>query len=654
MTSTTLAEQFSAFSDWRANLGSQLRLLRQWLEHNDLVDPALLTRLGTLQDRLRQERLSVAFVAEFSRGKSELINAMFFADYGQRILPSSAGRTTMCPTELLYDEARPPCLDLLPIETRMDHPSVGDIPRGGAPWIHIDLDVSQPARLHEALARLGECRHVPREQAAGLGFVVDEEGEHGLRPDADGTVEIPCWRHAVVNIPHPLLRQGLTVIDTPGLNAIGAEPELTLSLLPSAHAVLFVLAADTGVTQSDLTVWRDHVVASAGGGARARLVVLNKIDGLWDGLRSEAEIDGEIARQARNCAVTLGVDAARVFPVSAQKALYAKVTEDPLMLSRSRLARLEEALSAQIIPARREIIAEGVQADALGVVAATRDLLRSRHAGLREQVAELSELRGRNQNVVQHMLHRVKMEKAEFDAGLQQYQAVRRVLGQLSTNLFAALGIDGVREQTRRTRQTMLASNFSSGLLVGMDEFFTDVRQRLDGASAHAEEIHRMLGGAYARFADSGLSADAVKPFDMQPFQTRVQRLLERSDSHFRALVTLMTTEKRALTQRFFETIAVQVRRTFELANRELDNWLRNVMTPLEAHIREQQKRLKHRMENMKHIHQAIDGLEERLALSRESEQTTEAQLGELEEIGRLFRTALQGEKPDELMAIAA
>ena len=32
------------------------------------------------------------------------------------------------------------------------------------------------------------------------------------------------------------------ILDTPGLNALGAEPELTLSMLPSAHAVLFILA----------------------------------------------------------------------------------------------------------------------------------------------------------------------------------------------------------------------------------------------------------------------------------------------------------------------------------------------------------------------------------------------------------------------------
>jgi len=48
------------------------------------------------------------------------------------------------------------------------------------------------------------------------------------------------------------------ILDTPGLNAIGTEPELTLSLLPQAHAVLFILAADAGVTKTDLEVWNRH------------------------------------------------------------------------------------------------------------------------------------------------------------------------------------------------------------------------------------------------------------------------------------------------------------------------------------------------------------------------------------------------------------
>jgi len=44
----------------------------------------------------------------------------------QRLLPSSAGRTTMCPTELLWDPSRPPSIRLLPIETRAKEASVAE------------------------------------------------------------------------------------------------------------------------------------------------------------------------------------------------------------------------------------------------------------------------------------------------------------------------------------------------------------------------------------------------------------------------------------------------------------------------------------------------------------------------------------------------
>jgi hypothetical protein len=87
-------------------------------DDHDLMEPGVRERLDQLQAQVKNDKIMVAFVAEFSRGKSELINAVFFAGYGRRIMPASAGRTTMCPTELGYDADVPPCLRLLPIETR--------------------------------------------------------------------------------------------------------------------------------------------------------------------------------------------------------------------------------------------------------------------------------------------------------------------------------------------------------------------------------------------------------------------------------------------------------------------------------------------------------------------------------------------------------
>ena len=64
-------------------------------------------RLRRIETQMRSDKVMVAFVAEFSRGKSELINAIFFADAGRRVLPATPGRTTMCPVELAWDAEHP-------------------------------------------------------------------------------------------------------------------------------------------------------------------------------------------------------------------------------------------------------------------------------------------------------------------------------------------------------------------------------------------------------------------------------------------------------------------------------------------------------------------------------------------------------------------
>ena len=403
----TLAHQFAAYTAWRTLLASDIAEFQTWLTENELSDGQIDLRLGQLLERLAEDRLNVAFVAEFSRGKSELINAIFFADYGDRMLPSSIGRTTMCPTELLFDGNKPPQLELLPIQTRASNTGVGEYKRFPDQWERLPIDVDSPESLQDALRHVSETTRVTPDEASRLGFATDEEDNDLYRPDADGMVEIPRWRHALINFPHPLLKQGLVILDTPGLNAIGAEPELTLSLLPNAHAVLFILAADTGVTQSDLAIWKEHI-CTGGTTRRGRLVVLNKIDGQWDELKTEAEINAEITRQVEQSAQILDLPASQVFPVSAQKGLVAKINQDIELLARSRLPMLEAALSDELIPAKRDIVCESTGQEFGDVAKRVRTLLESRQSGLSEQLTELTELRGKNRGVVEYMMGKVR------------------------------------------------------------------------------------------------------------------------------------------------------------------------------------------------------------------------------------------------------
>src|SRR5476649_154045 len=144
-----LVERFEAYASWRAALAERIAAYRDWLDDNELNDAQTSLRIAAQLARLRDDKLSVAFVAEFSRGKSELINAIFFADYGQRILPSAAGRTTMCPTELMYDPAYPPAIRLLPIETRAENLSTSDYRDDPSAWTVLPLDLEAGEAMHE-------------------------------------------------------------------------------------------------------------------------------------------------------------------------------------------------------------------------------------------------------------------------------------------------------------------------------------------------------------------------------------------------------------------------------------------------------------------------------------------------------------------------
>ena len=169
-------------------------------------------------------------------------------------MPSSAGRTTMCPTELQWDPKLGPTLQLLPIETRATHATTSEFKRFPEEWTVLPLDITSSEALANVFQKVRETKLVPTEDARNYGLFLNTEPDTHFQQRNEGMVEIPCWRHAIINFPHPLLEQGLVILDTPGLNAIGTEPELTLNLLPSAHAVLFILALDTGVSQTDVEV----------------------------------------------------------------------------------------------------------------------------------------------------------------------------------------------------------------------------------------------------------------------------------------------------------------------------------------------------------------------------------------------------------------
>jgi dynamin family protein len=626
-----LAARFEAYSDWRRRLSAGISGLHEWLSQQELADAQVDLKIQQLLERLHQDKLVIAFVAEFSRGKSELINAIFFADFGQRLLPSSAGRTTMCPTELLYDSTRPPSIRLLPIETRARDGSVAEFKNYADEWVTLPLDLSSADKMGQALSQVSQVKRVPVALARKYGLYDENDLLAPLTPADETAVDIPCWRHAVINFPHPLLQQGLVILDTPGLNAIGTEPELTLNLLPNAHAILFILAADAGVTRTDIEVWQNHLVGTDPATREGRLVVLNKIDGLWDELKRDDEVDAEIARQMRSSAQILGIPPAQVFAVSAQKALLAKVNGDDALLAKSRMPQLEQALSRELIPAKREIVGSATRSEIRALSGSVRPILDARVAGIQEQLSELRGLRGKNQDVVEHMMERIRQEKESFERGMQRYTALRTVFTQQTTDLYESIGLETLRATAGRTRRRIEDSPFTKGVRTAMSDFFGAIRGNIETAAMKTQEIHDMMTAMYIRFAkEHGLEPFTPPAFSMLKYQKEIDRLERAYNAHLNTLWNMVSKAKFALMKRFFETIAIRVKHVYDIANRDLESWLKALMAPLETQVREHHLQLRRRLDSVKRIHRASEELEERLAELEQAESAIRTQIDAL------------------------
>ncbi|WP_416366002.1 dynamin family protein [Ottowia sp. SB7-C50] len=631
----------------------RVKVLADWLREQQLLDDGGEERMQRLTDLLRSDKVMVAFVAEFSRGKSELINAVFFAGYGRRIMPASAGRTTMCPTELGYEASLPPCLRLLPIETRLQPQTLLEWRLAPEKWTRVDLDMNNPAQLAEAMQKVSEVVHVTQDDARALGFWHDDRAWDNPPVNAHGAVEVPRWRHALINMAHPLLRQGLVVLDTPGLNAIGAEPELTVNLIPQAQAVVFILGADTGVTKSDLVIWREHL-ATMESSAGSRFVVLNKIDTLWDELSSPAHVERQIARQCAETAQTLALEPRQVLALSAQKGLLAKVRDDEALLAHSRLPQFEQLLGQQVLGARQTMLVGTIGASVARVQTEAERILAARRREVAEQVLELEGLRGKNHQVIRQMRLRVEREKSEFDRSAASVLAVRSVHLRLLRQLFRMLGSASIKRELAGLGAALREPGVKFGLRKAYGKGFDNLRQVLREVQRLEGEIHAMLTTSFRQInTDFGFSLQVTEPPTMDRFEKDLDAV-ERSHLQYLGVGNMVQLARPEFAERLVRALLSRVRSIFEAALGEIELWNKSMSGQLDTQMRERRRAYGRRIEAIQRIQDAASGLERRIGEITEQKAALDVAEHRLQMLSRDLRqdaTAVLAEDRPETVA---
>ncbi|HUF21917.1 MAG TPA: dynamin family protein [Burkholderiales bacterium] len=637
--STELENQVAHYQQWREELRECIEAYQAWLENHGHADIQRSLRIYDLAESLRNDRMILAFLAEFSRGKTELINAMFFSDFKQRLLPSDVGRTTMCPTELFYDPAEEPYIRLLPIESRRTDESIAALKHKPVEWVKITLDLQSHEAMEKAMSSLAETKSVSIDEASALGLL-DETGfvTTTVISKQSGRVEIPCWRHAMVNYPHPLLKNGLVILDTPGLNALGTEPELTLSMIPNAHAVLFLLAMDTGVTRSDLDVWqrfvRDYV--------SRRIAVLNKIDLMWDDLTSDVEIEARVGRQLAETAEILGLQQDHVIALSAQKALVARIRNDPALLRRSGIEKLERLLAEEIIPSKQQILRSAVSREIGSMVETSLQTVIAKLESARTELQEMSKLTGKNRELAKVLLAKLETDKAEYGRHMESFRASYATVLKQGQVLLGTLDEERLDEILAKSLQAIEGSWTTAGLMRGMQGLFDTFSRQAEKILAFAAETRGFVDNVYSQFhRQYGFKKMTPPPLNLERHILRMHTLQQSTERFCRDPVNVMT-EKHFLVRRFYNGLVAQAQTLFREVRGELDAWLKSALTPLSMQLKEHQRLLEHRIENLRKIAGDINKLHERI---RQLEKQQLALGKQIEELTRI-RDTLNSEPP--------
>jgi len=608
MSMERLDRQVDAYVTWKRDLIREITRYRSWLAHNRLSSEGVEARLERALRVLRTDHITLAFVGEYSRGKTELINSLFFSNYGQRILPSRAGRTTMCPTELLFDpRSERSYIRLLPIESRLEDTSIAQLKRTPRLWLNLPLDPHDPESMAEAFAQVALTKAMPVEQAIQLGF-----DPAGLESSSSGdTVLVPAWRHAVVNFDHPLLRQGLRILDTPGLNALGSEPELTLSMLPNAQAIVFLLSADTGVTASDMQIWQQHIRQLDEDTQNSLFAVLNKIDVLWDDVAGETFVQKAIEDIRDTTAQQLGIDCADVLPLSAKQALMAKIRGDQALLERSQLAWLEELLSQRILTQKERLLEDQVVQQVMALLQNSQHALKLRLEKVIEQRDVLASHQEGSGQMLLELTARTRHDHNRHHKRLLDLKTNQRLLQRQGELLRTAIRAERLEEHLTRLRRSLTGSLTTLGINLAILHFFRSVEQDLGILEQEAERANKMVSAIYRRHSEENPLQGIDPPlFQLLPYQRELRSLQGKADQ-FRLQLKTLLTEQRTLTRRFFSTLVQEVIGMHQRLRQEAEQWAGDALTPL------LQFSLEHKQQLETHILQLK-------SLARESQQNSQ------------------------------
>lgn len=587
--SSALAEQLRMHAQWRAQMLAAIASYQAWSRRYQPSDPDSMEVLTKLSDGLQGEQMTLAFAADGGYQKAALINALLFAD--THIYPSFPASASPCPIELGYDPAGS-YIRLLPIETRLQDSALLTLKQAPAKWQQIDLDCTSPTQLQTAFKALVANKKVTKAVADKLGL----GGEEVLLATTDAAAEqvaIPCWRYARISLPHPLLQAGLTVLDPSSLSTLRTEPELTLSILPSAQAIIFVLPVARELSKNELELWHNHVCSPSRNKQQNVAVAIANLDTLRNQFATVAEYQQSIAQQLKHTAATLNLNEAVVFPPDTQ---------------------LLESHLLDVLVQHGQLMQQTVAKKMDFLLAESTQLTVAKSAKVEQQLAEFKKVDADNVALAAALMAETRDRKNTYQAAVENFKASQKVFSVQAKTLLDSFAERKINAIIRDKRRAMVDSLTTYGIKQNIGNLFAELRNALQDLIDSAQQANTLAQAIHKKFRDDyGFRVGTPQVFSSKQYQFELEQIFERGEA-FRVSIKTAISGQGTVINRLHSTLLVSVQELAKHAHYDAQLWSNSVLTPLIQQLKEQQKQLESRLHILNKINDSKGSVPAKIA----------------------------------------
>lgn len=328
--------------------------------------------LQQLRQKISSDTFKIMVMGNFKNGKSTFINALL----GQEILPAYAVPTTAIINEIKYGEKPKAVLHFLnPLPEKM---------YDGIP---------EKALTHMRRFKMKDVPPIEMPVDEIEDFVVIPMGmEHkeAIKQSPFEKVEL-FW-------PLDLLKDGVEIVDSPGLNENPVRTQVTMEYLSKADAIIFVFSALAMGSAGEIA-YIDDTLRKNGFGEQSLFCVVNR----FDQLTSERE-QQRLRKFSDNL---LAPYTKHIYYTSAYKGLMGQMQSNPAMLEESKIPAVETALADYLANERGRIklatpareLVRVIRQDALETIIPQRrnalstdlDVLKQRYSEAQPEIEKLKQ-----------------------------------------------------------------------------------------------------------------------------------------------------------------------------------------------------------------------------------------------------------------------